>query len=190
MSDTIPYSTSAPAVPARYEKAKYEDVQENIRGMFEKMRETRKGMYIYGGAGTGKTHTAYALYQNTFDKIGVYRRFWNVTELLRDIRQDMDRDRYEKRRTEDDLMEFRGVLFLDDFGAEKMTDWVLETFYLIINKRYENMLPTIFTSNFTIKELAERIGDRITSRLVETCDIVPMEGADRRLSINLPHRQA
>lgn len=181
MNDAVPYRPAPPRVPARYEKAKYEDVPENIRGMFEKMRETRKGMYIYGGAGTGKTHTAYALYRSTYDKIGVYARFWNTAELLRDIRLDMDRDAYSKHRTEDDLMEFKGVLFLDDIGAEKLSDWVLETFYLLINKRYENMLPTIYTSNFSMKELAERIGDRFASRLMETCDIVPMVGEDRRV---------
>jgi DNA replication protein DnaC len=168
-------------VPARYEKAKYEDVPENVRVLFEHIRKTRRGIYLYGGVGTGKTHCAYALYRSTYEKIGANGRFWNVTELLREIRKDMERDKYDKRRVEEDLMDFRGILFLDDIGSENLTDWVLETFYLIINKRYENMLPNIYTSNYNLEELSERLGDRITSRLIESCDIVHMEGEDRRL---------
>lgn len=168
--------------PIRYEKTKYEDVPQNIRENFEKIKATRKGLYLHGGVGTGKTHIAYALARQVSEILKVTTNFWNCTELLREIRLDFGRDNREKKWVEEELLNFTGLLFLDDIGAEKMTDWVEETFYLIVNKRYNNMLPIIFTSNLPIQDLSQRVGDRITSRIVEMCDIFKLDGADRRLS--------
>ena len=40
------------------------------------------------------------------------------------------------------------LLVLDDLGAERPTDWVEETMNLIVNTRYNDRKPTIFTSNY------------------------------------------
>lgn len=177
-----------PPVPARYADAKWDDVAENTRSLFLACRETRKGLYLYGGVGSGKTHTAYALYRSAM-KVGLRTkadqqaipRFWNTTELFRELRADAYREREEKKFVENELMELEGILFLDDVGSEKVTDWVLETFYLVVNKRYNEMLPTIYTSNYGIRELSERLGDRVASRIYESSVLVKMDGVDRRL---------
>jgi DNA replication protein DnaC len=58
------------------------------------------------------------------------------------------------------------LLVLDDLGVDKPTDWVLQTLYLIINRRYEALKKTIFTSNLSLEALASHLGDdRITSRI-------------------------
>jgi len=167
-----------PPVPARYQDVKIEDVPTDIVDRFNQIRNTRQGLYIHNQVGTGKTHIAYALYRSEVARGAL---FWNTTELLREIRQDFDRPHFDRRRIEEELMEHRGALFLDDIGAEKVTDWVLETFYLIINRRYNNKMPIVFTSNYTIKELDGQIGDRIASRIVEMCHVVELTGEDRRL---------
>ena len=64
-------------------------------------------------------------------------------------------------------------LVLDDLGTSKTTDWVLEQLYLLINTRYEFMLPTIFTSNYSLDELSIHLGDeRIPSRIQAMCKII------------------
>ena len=40
------------------------------------------------------------------------------------------------------------LLVLDDLGAEKTSEWVEETMNLIVNTRYNERRPTIFTSNY------------------------------------------
>lgn len=167
-----------PTIPARYDSVKIEDVPVHILEKFNKIRETRKGLYLHGKVGTGKTHIAYALYKSEVARGAL---FWNTTELLHEIREDFDRPHSDKYREGERLMEHRNVLFLDDMGAEKVTDWVLETFYLIINKRYNERLPFVFTSNLTIKELSNTLGDRIASRITEMCDVIELTGVDRRL---------
>lgn len=100
---------------------------------------------------------------------------------MRDIRDDYGLDDFQKKHVYRSVMDFKGILILDDVGAEKLTDWVAETFYLIVNKRYNEMLPTIFSSNLAVGELAEMLGDRTASRIVEMCDIIKIDGEDRRL---------
>jgi DNA replication protein DnaC len=72
------------------------------------------------------------------------------------------------------------VLILDDLGAEKASEWVAETLYILIDDRYGNMKPTVFTSNYSPSELAERLGDRIVSRIMEMCRIIEIKTSDKR----------
>jgi DNA replication protein DnaC len=167
-------------IPTRYQDAEYESVPQDIRDRFEKIRETRRGMYIHGPVGTGKTHIAYALKKH-WDEKGGKSIFWNTTELLRSIKNDFDKKLYDRDREEERIMGSRGLLFLDDIGSEKITDFVAETFYLIINHRYQENLPIIFTSNLPIADLADRVGDRTASRIVEMCDVIELVGEDRRM---------
>ena len=103
------------------------------------------------------------------------------------------------------------VLVLDELGSTIPTDWVRDTMYQIINKRYNDKKLTIFTTNYLdvpriestqepeiasrtfskkgsferIREmttLEERIGTRLRSRLHEMCNAVVMEGEDYRKS--------
>lgn len=168
-------------IPKRYETASWDGVSDSVKEKIEKIRESRRGLYIHGEVGTGKTHMAYGIYKHLKEDMKLNAWFLNTIELMFDIKRDFDRSNYDKVRWDEKLQEYRGVLILDDIGAEKITDFVLETFYLIINSRYNEMLPTIFTSNMQIGELADRIGDRTASRIVEMCDIVHLSGADRRI---------
>lgn len=173
-------------IPARYQNAEYDEVPDKIRELFQRIPETRRGIYIHGDVGTGKTHISYALKKKwdvpaSKDSRGRHSLFWNVTELLRELRADFDRREGRKEHLDEYLMGYEGLLFLDDLGAEKVTDWVQETLYLIINSRYDHMLPTVITSNHPIKDLLDKVGDRTVSRIVDMCDIVELIGKDRRV---------
>ena len=171
-------------IPQRYSNAKYEDVPANVRSLAEKIPETRRGIYIHGDVGSGKTHIAYAI-KMWWDNFAVRpSMFWNTPELIREIKLDFDRQPIDKKRIEEGLIgtDKQPLLFLDDIGAEKMTDFVASTFYLIINDHYVHVRPIIYTSNLSIEDLADRIGDRTASRIAESCDIIHLKGGDRRLS--------
>lgn len=74
------------------------------------------------------------------------------------------------------------VLFLDDLGAEKASDWVKEQLYIVINERYNWLRPVLLTTNLTAKEIADNYGDRFASRIVEMCEIVNYGGEDKRIN--------
>ena len=164
-------------IPLRYKDVDYKDLKQQIKTTFDGIKESRKGMYIYGGVGTGKTHIAYAIYKQC-QELKLKCRFYNSVDVLDKIRDD-----YKNSDTHNlqNILDFQGLLIIDDIGAEKITDWVLETFYRIINSRYENMLPVIYTSNFSLGELSERLGERIPSRIAGGCEIIELKGNDKRL---------
>lgn len=167
-------------IPERYKNAEYSGVPKDIQAALKKISETKRGLYIYGSVGSGKTYIAYAVVNRAKER-GKDIPVWNMTELLREMRQDFNRPYGEKREIEREIMEYDGIIILDDVGAEKTSEWVEETFYLIVNYRYNNMLPTIFTSNLPLSQLSEKIGDRSTSRIAEMCDVFELTGEDKRI---------
>ena len=94
--------------------------------------------------------------------------------------------------------------------AQKPTDWVWDTVALILNTRYNDKLTTLITTNYSnvpaaatrqenerprsaaaqnaeraMREdaLADRIGERMRSRLFEMCVEVEMRGKDLRQGV-------
>ena len=72
------------------------------------------------------------------------------------------------------------LLHLDDLGAEKRTEWVLEQLYSIVNERWQDQRSLVVTTNATEGELKEQVGERIVSRLSEMCVTIPIMGNDLR----------
>lgn len=164
---------------------KFEDIPASVRKNLETIKQSRRGLYLHGGCGTGKTHVAYAIAKHFGFEKNFNTKIFGVAEILRLIRSDFDRINSYKEEENTNfytIINYRGLLILDDLGAEKITEWAEETLYAIVNKRYEEMLPTIFTSNLNLEELAGRLGDRIVSRIAGSCDVVELQGKDKRLS--------
>src|SRR5207247_11363034 len=81
------------------------------------------------------------------------------------------------------------VLWLEELGASKPTDWVRDTMMQIINTRYNDKRLTIFTTNYSDKRknesdptelLEDRIGVALRSRLYEMCRTGAIAGEDDR----------
>ena len=62
------------------------------------------------------------------------------------------------------LVEF---LVIDEVGVQFGTETEKFIFYEVINRRYENVLPTVLISNLTSDELKTFIGDRAFDRFRE-----------------------
>jgi DNA replication protein DnaC len=135
-------------------------------------------LLLLGVTGVGKTYEAYGAMRE-LAVTGVYAQ-WQVTtaaDLYAALRPRHGID------SEAEFRKYRGarLLLVDDLGAErKPTEFTEEVNFRLINWRYENHLPTLFTSNVGAKELVERLGDRVTSRLAEMCQRVAIKGNDRR----------
>jgi DNA replication protein DnaC len=149
----------------------------------ELKKETIEGMYIWGPNGTGKTiYAAFILVANIKRQFDLERNiFISSVELLSKFRNSYSKNTSESEMEILDKYSKVNLLVLDDFGVEKSTEWAYQMLYLLINRRYENMLTTIFTSNLNLQELGEKLGDnRIPSRIQSMCKIVNMTGKDFR----------
>jgi DNA replication protein DnaC len=139
-----------------------------------------RSMLLLGPTGTGKTHQAYGAIRE-LAVTGVAAR-WVVTttaDMYAALRPRHGID------SEAEFLRYRDarILLIDDLGAErKPTEFTEEINFRLINWRYEHQLPTLITSNLVPKEISERLGDRVTSRLIEMCERVVFKGPDRRRS--------
>lgn len=61
------------------------------------------------------------------------------------------------------------LLILDDLGAHNYNDWVRNRLYSLLNYRLNYCLPVIVTTNLGLEELSAKLGNRITSRLLQMC---------------------
>lgn len=138
-----------------------------------------QGLILIGDYGTGKTHLAVAVLHELLRK-DVAGLFATVPELLEEIRKTFNGDKGNEKSDLLHLIKTAEFLILDDLGAEKASDWVREQLFMIINARYEDMLPTVITSNMLIDELEKQIGARTVSRIIEMCDGIMLDGDDYR----------
>jgi DNA replication protein DnaC len=152
-------------------------VRRYVRGISQNL-DSGKGLWIQGDVGTGKTTLAMLVSKAALDA-GRSVAIYSLPRLLNLLREAMDSEHgkldFLDRLTAVDL------LHIDDLGAENRTDWVLEQLYSIVNARYEAERAIVATTNLMPDELAERLGARTVSRLVEICgDLIPLFGEDRR----------
>lgn len=153
----------------------------------ERLDEGR-GLWFVGDIGTGKTTLAMILSKAALDA-GHSVAIYSLPRLLNLIRDAIDSD--EGKLDYLDRLSAVDLLHIDDLGAEMTTEWVLEQLYSIINARYEAQRAIVATTNLTPERLAEQIGARTVSRLMEMCgEPLPLWGEDRRQErpVALAHR--
>ena len=114
----------------------------------------------------------------------------SVPDFLADIRASFGKN------TTTEMMELAReipCLILDDFGAERITEWVGEQLFCLLNHRYNGGLQTIITSNYSPENIASRLvsvdktgqeddmqAKRIMSRVFGMCEMVSLAGDDWR----------
>jgi DNA replication protein DnaC len=112
----------------------------------EENLEAGRGLWFDGPVGTGKTSLAILVAKAAKDAGRSYAVF-PVPRLLAEIKRTFDRD------ASDSYMGFFrrlctvDLLVLDDLGAEKQTDWVLEQLYSIVNERWQDRRSIVVTTN-------------------------------------------
>jgi DNA replication protein DnaC len=140
-----------------------------------------RGLWFMGPPGTGKTTLAMLVSQAAL-KTGRTVAIYSLPRLLNEIR-----DTHRSERSHTDLLNrLTGVdlLHIDDVGAERTTDWVLEELYSIVNGRYEDERSIVITTNILDREsLCAQITARTVSRLTEMCDELPLLGHDHRMDL-------
>lgn len=169
---------------SKFKDAKMSDFDESIKEKVKGVLKDKKGIFIYGNCGTGKTHLLNALYKHSKENFYGEVRYYNFSEFLYFAKNKFQNDFHEDVMNKimyPDYVNRQRLLFLDDIGSEKTTDWSIETLGLIVNRFYEQEDYLFITSNLNLEEIQERYGDRIASRIAEMCGIIKLEGEDRRV---------
>lgn len=157
----------------------YEKSREFARGFTS---TTNTGLIYTGPVGRGKTHLCAAVAMELLGRSHSVV-FGTVTSLLAQIRSTYSDDKESEQRVFDRLSRCQ-LLIIDDLGKEKVTPWVEQTLYELINTRYEHNRPLLVTTNLDVFKLPQRYennGEAILSRILEMCKGVQMSGPDWRI---------
>ncbi len=140
-----------------------------------------RGLWFMGPPGTGKTTLA-MLVSKAVLEAGRTAAIYSLPRLLNEIR---DTHRTERSHVVLlDRLTAVDLLHIDDIGAQRTNDWVLEELYSIVNARYEDRRSMLLTTNcLDREELCEQINSRTVSRLTEMCDELPLLGHDHRMDL-------
>ena len=129
-----------------------------------------KSLVLMGGNGTGKTHLVCSIIHRVLDRwqgeeIAKPVYFTTEPDLFRAVQATFNYSYEERgmRETEEDIhnrLSRVPLLVIDDIGKEERQDkrFVQRYLFGVIDGRYKNELPTIFTTNLTPEELEVHLG--------------------------------
>lgn len=167
-----------------------------------------RGLLYMGRVGTGKTHLAVAALRALVTERGARGVYVNITELIHHLQMCIEGTGASRESVLQPVID-SDIVILDELGACRSTEWVLDQLYFVINSRYMRQRLTLITTNyFDIahplrawpapgaspdagapmpdavsrwqETLSDRITDRLRSRLYEMCDAIELRGEDYR----------
>ncbi len=165
-------------------------------GRFRPAEET-PGLILHGGPGRGKTHLLCALVRELIFQHGVEVRFVEFSHLVASIREGYDRGVGEAKLL--GALTRVPILAIDELGKGRKSDFELTIIDEIVTRRYNARGTILASTNFPetrkpgegrgeslsvpgAETLAERLGDRVYSRLKETAQFIPVGGEDFRVT--------
>jgi len=154
------------------------------------------GLILHGPVGRGKTHLLVGVVRELIVRHGIPVRFVEFTRLLAQLKAGYSEGK--SGASVIDPLVAVPVLAIDELGKGRLTDWELTVIDEVISRRYNAMACTLGSTNFapgvatgaapanaavvnaTPQTLGDRVGDRVYSRLEETCKFIELVGPDFR----------
>lgn len=162
-------------------------------------KRDNRGMVLWGGVGRGKTHLVVAMLRELVFRYGVTARFVEFSHLLADLKSSFDLGRPAAELI--DPLVAVDVLAIDELGKGRNTEFEGTVLDELVSRRYNAVRPIIASTNYAPHPstgrpianaaavavgisppptLVDRVGERVWSRLRETCDFVEVKGDDFR----------
>jgi DNA replication protein DnaC len=142
------------------------DFCKDYAASFDGVRKTGRSFLMLGTVGTGKTHLSIGIALEVM-KSSHSAVFTSASKIFRSIKDTYQKGSHQKESEAMAVYTQCDLLIIDEVGVQRGSDFEKETFFDVINERYENMRPTIILSNLTIDEIKLFLGERVFDRLRE-----------------------
>lgn len=148
------------------------------------------GIYLFGPSGVGKSHLTACMANKLMESYYTVL-YTNFSEISKQIRRTFSR-RGENDTEQAFIERLASIdfLFIDDFGTERLQKdeedlWLQEKVFDVINKRYNNNKPTIFTSNYSPADMIKQRGlaPKTMDRIAEACETMELDGKSYRAAV-------
>lgn len=140
------------------------------------------GVYLYGPSGTGKTllaaRAAYRLRERGIP--AVFLKAKRALDGMRDFETEGPNGYGKMSDYWFVLLDTAEFLILDDLGAHRCSEFAVEQLTAVFDHRHDHNLATVVTSNLTLTELADKMGDRLADRVRGLCVPVEINGKSNR----------
>jgi DNA replication protein DnaC len=140
---------------------------------WDDMRRENSGLLLWGNTGNGKTFAAACIANELIDR-GIPAM---ITSFPRILNAGYDKQEIIKQ------VRYYPLLVIDDLGAERSSEYAMETVYTVIDERYKAKKPLIVTTNLTLDELCKPKNmdyQRIYDRVIEMCTPLVFKGDNLR----------
>lgn len=140
---------------------------------WDDMRRENSGLLLWGNTGNGKTFAAACIANELIDR-GIPAMITSFPRILN--------AGYDKQGIIEQVR-YYPLLVIDDLGAERSSEYAMETVYTVIDERYKAKKPLIVTTNLTLDELCKPKNmdyQRIYDRVIEMCTPLVFKGDNLR----------
>ena len=140
---------------------------------WDDMRRENNGLLLWGNTGNGKTFAAACIANELIDR-GIPAM---ITSFPRILNAGYDKQEIIKQ------VHYYPLMVIDDLGAERSSEYAMETVYTVIDERYKAKKPLIVTTNLTLDELCrpkDMTYQRIYDRILEMCTPLVFKGDNLR----------
>ena len=141
---------------------------------WDKVKERGAGLLLWGPVGTGKTFLTHCIANEVIrrDEAVLITSFSSAVNAGFDKREELVR-----------CVRERALVVFDDLGAERSSEYALETVFVLVDERLRSGNPMIVTTNLALSELRNP-GDldrkRIYDRILQRCVPVEFKGQSLR----------
>lgn len=150
---------------------------------YQHFKEAGMGLYIFSTiSGSGKTMLSSCVLNEILKRYHGNTKFVNILDFL-----EMTKKGFDGNDEDVNAIYQASLLVIDDMGVQMSKEWIDTVLYRMINERYVERLPTIYTSNVPIDHL--KINERIRRRIDDTTYLVKLPEESIRKEVRQREKQ-